>query len=144
MPFALASDGISLHSMSIALLNFTFSFLLSAALCVSGALSGQSGQVQIITSDIGHFFEAYDRVSAKPDSAERVRIVQEYYISKASPGLLAMMRARDYQDYEYAEAMVRYPQFWNAIRRNQSVLLKDSDQIERCVNQKICCGFRLK
>jgi hypothetical protein len=77
MPFALASDGISLHSMSIALLNFTFSFLLSAALCVSGALSGQSGQVQIITSDIGHFFEAYDRVSAEPDSAERVRIVQE-------------------------------------------------------------------
>jgi hypothetical protein len=108
---------------------------LCALLCFSFSVTGQSERVQIITSDIGHFFEAYDRVIAEPDSAERVRLVRDHYISKASPGLLAMMRARDYQDYEYAEAMVRYPQFWNAIRHNQSVLLKDADQIERYVSQ---------
>lgn len=76
MLFARASDGISLYSMNLSSLNYPFSFLLCAALCVSGALSGQSGQVQIITSDIGHFFEAYDRVIAEPDSAELVRLVR--------------------------------------------------------------------
>lgn len=77
-----------------------------------------SAQQQIITSDIDHFWEAYDRISQTKDSAAQYRLLNDLYISRATDGLQSLMRVRRYTPKMYVDAINNYPKFWQSIRSN--------------------------
>ncbi|MEL7249666.1 MAG: hypothetical protein AAFZ63_18400 [Bacteroidota bacterium] len=77
-------------------------------------------------TDIERFWEAYDEIVAKQDSVEQLRLLQELYIDRASPGLEAVMEVRNYTAEEYVQAIRNYPRFWESIRAQT---LKVPDQL---------------
>ena len=71
-----------------------------------------------ITSDIANFWEAYDKIKTTQDSAQQYHYLQTLYLDKASEGLLTLMQVRQYTAQSYIEAIQKYPQFWQSIRKN--------------------------
>lgn len=89
----------------------------------------QSQKVNIVTSDLENYWKAYDQVIIETDSVKRIQLIHELYIDKASPGLISLMVARRYQDFELVDNMIAYPAYWNSIRGNMVYLLKDTAQM---------------
>ena len=77
-------------------------------------------QVQVVTDDLDHFWIAFDAVTAEPDSAARVAIVEALYLAPGTPGLAAMTARRGYTAADYAHAIAAYPAFWASIRQNSA------------------------
>ena len=71
---------------------------------------------EFVTSDISHFWEAYDQIVATTDTVEQERLLNELYLQKGSPGLESIMEVRNYTPAEYLQAIRNYPQFWESIR----------------------------
>lgn len=93
-------------------------------------LFGQNSKTKITTSDIENFWIAYDLITKSTDSLERIKLINDFYISKGSDGLKGMIAARNYEDYEFVHAILNYPDYWNSIRQNSKNLMKDKKQIE--------------
>lgn len=91
---------------------------------------GQEPKTKIVTSDIDNFWNAYDTIIKTTDSLERINLIKELYINKATDGLKGMISARDYEDYEFVHAILNYPKYWNSIRPNTAHLVQDKEQIE--------------
>ncbi len=98
---------------------------------VASNAQAQKQSIKIVTSDIDHFWEAYDKITSSSDSLERIKLINELYINRGSEGLKGLMAARDYKDYEYVEAILTYPKYWNSIRGNQRNMLKDAGVAEK-------------
>jgi hypothetical protein len=103
----------------------TLTFLL-----LGNCIFGQESKTKIVTSDIDNFWIAYDVIIKTTDSLERIKLVKELYINKATDGLKGMISARDYEDYEFVNAILSYPKYWKSIRPNTANLIKDKEQIE--------------
>ncbi|HEY0246377.1 MAG TPA: Ig-like domain-containing protein [Mucilaginibacter sp.] len=73
---------------------------------------------EIVTADIGNFWNAYDKITATKDSTQQFAYLNQLFIDKGTPGLKAMMQARDYTAKSYIDAINGYPLFWNSIRAN--------------------------
>ena len=106
------------------LITFIFLFL-------GNSIFGQESKTKIVTSDIDNFWIAYDTITKTTDSLERINLIKELYINKASDGLKGMISARDYEDFEFVNAMLNYPKYWKSIRPNAANLTKDKEQIEQ-------------
>lgn len=98
---------------------------------LGNSVFGQDPKVRIVTSDIDNFWIAYDAILKTSDSLERIQLINELYINKATDGLKGMIWARDYEDYEFVDAILKYPKYWNSIRPNTSNLTRDKEQIEQ-------------
>ncbi len=72
----------------------------------------------IINSDIANFWEAYDKIIATKDSVQQYDYLKKIFIEKATPGLVALMEAREYTMQSYIDAINNYPLFWNSVRAN--------------------------
>lgn len=72
----------------------------------------------IITSDIDHFWEAYDQITSTTDTAEQLDYFNELFLEKGSPGLEGIIQARRYTPEEYLKAINNYPKFWSSVREN--------------------------
>lgn len=106
--------------------------MLTIALFLLGhGLFGQDFKKQIATTDIDNFWIAYDQIIQSSDSLERIKLINELYIDKATEGLKGLINVRRYQDYEFINNILNYPKYWNSIRSNSSYLLKDTAQIEK-------------
>jgi hypothetical protein len=92
---------------------------------------GQEAKTKIVTSDIDNFWIAYDSINKTTDSLERIKIIKDLYINKATDGLKGMIVARDYEDYEFVSAILNYTKYWNSIRPNTANLIKDKERIEQ-------------
>ncbi|MDP2161430.1 MAG: hypothetical protein Q8K02_13175, partial [Flavobacterium sp.] len=92
---------------------------------------GQEAKTKIVTSDIHNFWIAYDAIHKTSDSLERIQLINELYIIKATDGLKGMIWARDYENYEFVDAILKYPKYWNSIRPNTANLIKDKERIEQ-------------
>lgn len=92
---------------------------------------GQVSKTKIVTFDIDNFWIAYDAINKTTDSLERIKIIKDLYISKATDGLKGLIVARDYEDYEFVNAILNYPKYWNSIRPNTTNLIKGKEQIEQ-------------
>ena len=92
---------------------------------------GQESKTKIVTSDIENFWIAYDAINKTTDSLERIGIIKDLYLSKATDGLKGMINVRDYKDYEFVNAILSYPKYWNSIRPNTANLTKDKEKIEQ-------------
>jgi len=73
---------------------------------------------QLVTTDVDHFWNAYDQIRATKDSAQQYALLNKLFIDPGTPGLKAMMQARSYTAKSYIDAINRYPLFWNSIRAN--------------------------
>ena len=69
-----------------------------------------------VRTDIDHFWEAYDQITATSDTIEQARLLEELYLKKASPGLEALMEVRNYTPEEYLAAIKDHPKFWASVR----------------------------
>lgn len=76
------------------------------------------GQTRVNTSDIAHFWEAYDQIHSTRDTAEQRLLLHAHFIDKASLGQRAMFQARRYTPDEYLDAIRSYPRFWASVRKN--------------------------
>src|ERR1700744_1057641 len=79
--------------------------------------AGQSKQL-VYTSDIDHFWTAYDSVKTTGDTLRQQKFIQQLYIDPASDGLKEFMRVRNYNAPLYVKLINKYPKFWQSIRRN--------------------------
>ena len=87
--------------------------------CIHLCLSSASvGQTRVNTTDITHFWDAYDRIQATSDTAEQRQLLHSQFIAKASIGQQAMFEARRYTPDEYLHAIRSYPRFWASVRKN--------------------------
>lgn len=78
----------------------------------------------VISSDIDHFWEAYDKIQATPDTSKQKEYLQTLFLDKGTPGLEAIMQARRYTIDSYLDAIHDYPRFWESMRPN---MLKAKD-----------------
>jgi len=92
-------------------------FLL-AALVFGLKPSNAQEKANVITTDITNFWNAYDKISTTKDSALQYAYLNELFINKGTPGLKAIIQARNYTAQEYLSAINRYPLLWNSIRAN--------------------------
>lgn len=78
----------------------------------------QSNNRFIITSDIDHFWEAYDKIQTTSDTSLQLEYLDKLFFKKGSEGLPLIMQARRYTPQEYLTAIHKYPLFWSSIRKN--------------------------
>ena len=110
-------------------------FLIFTLILGVNTIFGQDFKKQIITTDIDNFWFAYDQINKSSDSLERIRLINELYIDKATEGLKGLISVRRYKDYEFVNNILNYPKYWNSIRGNSSYLLRDTEQIEKYLNK---------
>lgn len=84
----------------------------------STSLLAQKNNSGFITDDIDHFWTAYDKIINSKDNVEQYNYLNQLYLKKGSPGLKAIMEARDYTAKSYIDLINNYPLFWNSIRKN--------------------------
>jgi len=98
----------SFKNMKIALTIF--------CLLICKVICAQNLSTSFVTTDIDNFWTAYDRIVATKDSSQKYEYLDRYFISKGTPGLKAMMKARSYTNKSYIDAIEQYPLFWKSIR----------------------------
>ena len=86
-------------------------------LCRGFAQPAQSDQ-RVFTSDIDHFWIAYDSTLTTTDSVQQLHYIQTLYVDKGTSGLKAFMELRDYSAPGWVSLLRRYPKFWHSIRPN--------------------------
>ncbi len=96
---------------------------------------GQKRNAEIISSDVDHFWEAYDAIVATPDSARQYELLQKLYFDKGTEGLEAIRQRRRYTAKEYIDAIHKYPDFWKTIRKNTLSVNKLSLEIQKNIAQ---------
>ena len=104
-------------------------------LLLFAAFSSHAQSVQIVTSDVAHYWEAYDRVLASTDSLERIDIMQRLYVDRGSAGLKALMEVRDYTTAELAANVHKYRRYWESIRPHTASLTQDVALLEDYVGR---------
>lgn len=92
---------------------------------------GQKLKTEIISSDIDHFWEAYDAIVATPDSVRQYELLQKLYFDSGTEGLEAIRQRRRYTAKEYIDAIKKYPDFWKTIRKNTLSVKKVSPEIQK-------------
>ncbi|MFT3796639.1 hypothetical protein [Flavobacterium sp.] len=89
----------------------------------------------VIADDIRHFWNAYDQIVQTTDSLEQLRLIDQLYISKGSPGLKSIMEARRYTREGYVHAINQYPKFWHSIRNNTLKADEYAANIEKAIQK---------
>ncbi|WP_300674123.1 Ig-like domain-containing protein [Soonwooa sp.] len=106
--------------------------ILVFVLCFANGFGQESKK--IFTSDIDNFWLAYDNIQQAKTYNEKLNLINEFYIKKASKGLVAFMKARDYNDSLYVKLIDDYPKFWNSIRPNTLAIKDKTDQLSNAVS----------
>jgi hypothetical protein len=112
---------------------FQLTFILLAFVCGSFCQSPQTPKV--FTSDIDHFWQAYDSVLTVKDSSKRLDFIQRLYIDRGTEGLKSFMELRNYSGPLWVSLITRYPKFWASIRSNTLSAKTKSTQIEKSITR---------
>ncbi|MBC6993430.1 Ig-like domain-containing protein [Neolewinella lacunae] len=88
-----------------------------------------------VATDVVHFWEAYDKITATPDTVQQLALLQQYYLAKATPGLVALQEARNYTPTEYLHAINDYPEFWRSVRSNTTAVQASYPAIEAALDR---------
>ncbi|WP_160715967.1 DUF2268 domain-containing putative Zn-dependent protease [Chitinophaga solisilvae] len=84
-----------------------------------------------LTSDIDHFWAAYDSVRPLQDREKQVQLMQSMYIDKGTDGLKAFMKLRRFDAARLVDAVNKYPRFWSSIRSNTFTIKEKIPAIEK-------------
>jgi hypothetical protein len=106
-----------------------------AALLSGATIATAQPATTVITTDVDHFWEAFDRIAATTDTATQRALLSTFFLDKASPGQRAMIAARRYTPDQYLHAIRSYPKFWRSIRANMMTAAQQAAAIDRGVEQ---------
>lgn len=76
----------------------------------------------VLTLDIDHFWQAFDRLKQCRSFADSVNAFQSLYLDRATDGLIDYISARELTAEKLVKAVTRYPKFYNSIRKNTTGL----------------------
>ena len=93
---------------------FYFFLLFSIISCQNKSNVNQN----VITADIDHFWEAYDKITNTKDTLLQAKYLTDLFLNKGTPGLNAIRQVRDYTPKSYLDAINKHPLFWESIRKN--------------------------
>jgi len=116
----------------IRLSGMKYTCALLVVLCLALTSHSQTKQT-FITTDLNHYWAAFDQIVQTKDSAKQIQLIQDLYINKASEGLKQMILARGYTAAEYIQQINAYPLFWQSLRKNTTQL----NQYYPAINQGI-------
>jgi hypothetical protein len=88
----------------------TYFIVLNSSFCLS------QKEYSIETSDIDNFWGAYDALVKANSKSDSIKIIQDYYIDKASEEFKEFIRIRKLTPEEYVEKIGQFPNFWKSIR----------------------------
>ena len=103
-------------------------------LFINNPLLGQE-QAKIITSDIDHFWNAYDQLANARKKSDSIDIIQKEYIDQASPQFRKFLKARKFTAPEYVAILARYPDFWLSIRPLTENIVQRKEEINRILDE---------
>lgn len=115
-------------SLKITMRRFT-TIIFSLVFCT--AFSQKSAK--IFTSDIDNFWVAYDSIQKTNDHSGKLDLIKKLYTDKATKGLKAFMKARNYNDSVYVKVIGQYPKFWNSVRPNTLTIKTKTKELEASV-----------
>ncbi|WP_316832999.1 Ig-like domain-containing protein [Pedobacter aquatilis] len=94
--------------------------LLSAAIFWTTAfqLSLAQSAVTLVATDVDNFWQAYDKIVTTRDTLAQLAYLQRLFLNKATPGQLAMIKARSYTEKDYLEAINQRQEYFMSIRQN--------------------------
>lgn len=82
------------------------------------------------TLDIDHFWEAFDHLKNCRTFSDSTAIFQQYYLDKATDGLLDLIEVRDLTAEKFVQQVSLYPLFYSSIRKNTYEVKKAIPVIE--------------
>ncbi|MBO4233271.1 gliding motility protein GldB-related protein [Riemerella anatipestifer] len=95
----------------------------------------QKQSLNIVTSDIKNFWEAYDKITLTQDSILQNKYLDSLYLKKGTDGLKAIRQVRNYTPQEYIFAINNYPKFWTSIRENTLKAGQYSSNLEKGIKK---------
>lgn len=101
------------------------------SLVFASAFSQKSAK--IFTSDIDNFWVAYDSIQKTDNHSQKLDLIKRLYTDKATKGLKAFMKARNYNDSVYVKVIDKYPKFWNSVRLNTLTIKTKTSELEASV-----------
>jgi len=110
-------------------------FLIALVLVALGKNLNAQTSSSIHTTDIDHFWAAYDAIQKAKDVPQKIAIINEQYINKGSKGLKAFMAARQYNDTLWVELIDKLPKFWNSIRPNTLSIKHKTAELEKAIKK---------
>ncbi|MFK8105405.1 MAG: hypothetical protein AB8G15_23025 [Saprospiraceae bacterium] len=113
----------------------TFTLLLCLLNFVSTSLAQPSTSLNVITTDLDNFWEAFDKIQTSEDVDQQASYLETLFLDRASPGLIAIREARNYRAAEYLAAIQQYPLFWKSIRANTLRAKNLSTDLEKSIEQ---------
>lgn len=96
-------------------------------------LNAQS-TVQISTADVARFWTAYDRLSLAHTHEDSLAIIEQTYLSAASPGFKKLIRHGNFTAEEYVTLIGLYPRFWPSIRAQTLNIAARAGEIQRTLS----------
>ncbi|TCI85334.1 DUF2268 domain-containing putative Zn-dependent protease [Tenacibaculum sp. M341] len=72
----------------------------------------------IVTDDITNFWKAYDAIQITQDTVLQKAYLSTLFFNKATDGLKAIMKTKNYKEQDYYTAIKKYPKFWESVREN--------------------------
>lgn len=89
----------------------------------------------IFTSDINHYWEAYDQIKKTNDTHKKYELINNLYIDKASDGLKAFMKKRNLNDTLFIENIEKLSKYWNSVRNSTLEIKSKQKQIEKYIKK---------
>ena len=89
----------------------------------------------IFTSDIDHYWEAYDQIKKTDDNNKKYQLIHTLYIDKASDGLKSFMKKRDLTDSLFVKNIEKLPKFWSSIRNSTLQINGEQKKIEKHIRK---------
>jgi predicted Zn-dependent protease DUF2268 len=86
---------------------------------------------RVVTSDIDHFWRAYDRAARARTYRDTLRAYFEEYYLEASPGLRDFIHSRIGSEYELVETVRRHPGYYRAMRPATAVVAAAAPAVRR-------------
>ena len=104
------------------------------SLLIFGSTFSQNKQI-IETSDIDHFWIAYDQLNGTKNKTDSIQIIQTEYLDKASVYFKEFIRLRNFTAVEYVGLLGKYPKFWKSIRKETENIKNRKPEIEEILVQ---------
>lgn len=117
-------------------INYQHSFILMLFLGFSFNYPLRSQNTsKIITSDIDHFWNAYDQLANAHTKSDSIDILQKQYIDNASQQFRKFLKARKFTAEEYVATLSQYPGFWTSVRSLTQNIVHRTDEINRVLDE---------
>jgi hypothetical protein len=109
--------------------------LLFAAMALAFFAPAQNKNQLVYTSDIDHFWEAYDSIQTTTDSIHQLKLMQTLYVDRGTEGLKAFMQARGYTTESWLALVRQSQRFWQSARPATLSVKGKTEMLEKSIQR---------